>query len=223
MFYFFSRANVFVLNLRLQFWLKEKKKQLRPKNVTKTPPWKMHNKTKRKKMTHTLCRWCKSWFGMCKAFPNRMQMQHNRIFFLSCCCCRFFFSFSFCRPPPKQPSIADTKRIHLNKPFIWLLLNNLILFPCLLFFSVPPFFFSAHFVEYSYALPFAFTYIRSLCTTDVAVAAVAAVAVVFFCTLAYETEKKKQRWWWWWRRRRRWHRDAFIHLSLWTLVFVRYT
>lgn len=40
--------------------------------------------------------------------------------------------FSFGRPPPKQPSIADTKRIHLNKPFIWLLLNNLILFPSFL-------------------------------------------------------------------------------------------
>lgn len=44
-----------------------------------------------------------------------------------------FFSF-FGRPPPKQPSIADTKRIHLNKPFIWLLLNNLILLPSCSFF-----------------------------------------------------------------------------------------
>lgn len=29
--------------------------------------------------------------------------------FLHCCCV-------ICRPPPKQPSIADTKCIHLNKP-----------------------------------------------------------------------------------------------------------
>lgn len=109
-FHFFSRTNVFVGSQCYNF-------EKRPRKAAKTP-WKMHNKAKQKKQPYSLA--TVSRFGMCKAFAIGCKCSITK-FLLLC--------FSFGRPPPKQPSIADTKRIHLNKPFIWLLLNNLILFP----------------------------------------------------------------------------------------------
>ena len=126
---------------------------------------------------------------MCKAFPNRMQMQHNRFFFPVPL---LLFFLVLVLPATAKTTINRGYKTHSFKQAI-----HLVVVKQSHSFSLPSFFlgaaafFSAHFVGYSYALPFAFTYIRLLCTTDVAVAAVAAVAVVFFCTLAYETEKKK--------------------------------
>lgn len=156
------------------------------------------------------------------------------VLLLSCSRCVTFFYvpllllllllllFSFGRPPPKQPSIADTKRIHLNKPFIWLLLNNLILFPSFLgsFFLV---FLSDTVMHFHLHSQFAFIVCAAMCLYP----------IFLYSTYSMHVQWLK-------RRRKKLHcigihkmmhkkRDAFIHLSfslplsLDIGVFVRYT
>lgn len=158
----------------------------------------MHNKTKQEKTTNANSLATASRFGMCKAFRIECKCSITNFFFISC--------FSFGQPPPKQPSIADTKRIHLNKPFIWLLLNNLILFSSFFGFLV--------FCWIQLCTSICIR-IRLLCMLQCVYADFSLCSVRKTneekkpCTKIYRTDQR--------------HRDAFIHLSLRTLLFVRYT
>ena len=170
-------------------------------------------------MTHTLCRWCKSWFGMCKAFPNRMQMQHNRFFFPVPL---LLFFLVLVLPATAKTTINRGYKTHSFKQAI-----HLVVVKQSHSFSLPSFFLGAaaffrpilsdtvmHFHLHShifvYCVPLMLPLLLSLL-----------LQLYFSALWLMKQRRKKQRWRWW--RRRRWHRDAFIHLSLWTLVFVRYT